>query len=594
TLPSKYEALFRNLIKFYEEKQYQTALSYADNILRDYPQHGDTMAMKALLTRYLKEQEINKHAYNMVKKALEYVNNKSFICWHVYGLMYKEDFKISQAITCFQNSLKFNPTNEIQAWRELSNVQIHSRDYKGAIESRRKLIELKPGIGAFWLGYAVAQHLSGNLTGAIQTIDKYMTALFEQSNKDSKNYKFEKSELLLYLAQMMYENGQYKECADSLLANTKFLADELSTLELLADCYIKLNQLDHAKKIALQLIKKNSEDYSYYGKYQLACGFNTSENRFLLDDSKSNNNQQEEVALKLFEMYTTSEDLKEFREKSPVLKMIILSLCPPYNNSNDERFKKELNSFVEPYFTKTIPSLFKTLKSIYQKQTCKIALIEQAMLERMNQEESNTTSNTSNTSTTTTNKDPTILLWIYVYLSQHYDAIHQYDKALEYVNRAIEHTPTLIELYMLKAKFYKHLFNTEQAALCMEQARLMDLSDRYLNTKATKYWTRHDEIEEEEKDSNLIPIEDGAIYHRNNVHDMQCLWFENECGDAHYRKGELSMAVRRYYYTVQHFMEMYEDQFDFHTYSIRKMTLRSYIEMMKYYDKLYSQYFYFH
>ena len=666
TLPSKFEATFRNVIKFYEEKQYKTAIAHAETILKEYPQHGDSLAMKAILTRYLKEQEMNKRpefntnfyygsqgptnnttlmvhdknykkeCYNMVKKALEYVQNKSFICWHVYGLMYKEDFKYKEAITCFLNSLKFNPTNEVQAYRELGNAQVHIRDYKGALDSRRKLMELKPGFGSFWLNFAVVQHLSGNIPGAINTIDKYLTVLFDQNSKDSKTYKFEKSELILYMCQLMFENGQFKECADNLLAKSQFLVDNISVFEMLGECYLKMKQLDNAKKIFLQLLKKNSENYAYYGKYQLACGFETEENRFLINDQMTGETltKNQELASKLYQMYTTDENLKEFRETSPVLKMIILLLSPI------SQFKEHLTAFVEPFLFKTIPSLFKTIKIIYKQQPFKISTIEQVMLNRMEQESKNTSS-----------KDPSVLLWILVYLSQHFDAIQQFNKALEYINLAIEHTPTLIELYMIKAKIHKHMLNTEQAALCMEQARVMDLSDRYLNTKATKYWMRHNEIvkadelisifakhpkdanaepsaptntktslneesstdenkstdaaatenkeekkeeENKEEDKNLIPIEDSAIYHRNNVHDMQCMWFENECADAHFRKGEIAMATRQYYYTVQHFMEMVEDQFDFHTYSIRKVTLRSYVEMMRYYDKLYSQYFYFH
>ena len=50
---------------------------------------------------------------------------------------------------------------------------------------------------------------------------------------------------------------------------------------------------------------------------------------------------------------------------------------------------------------------------------------------------------------------PTTLLWVYYYLAQHYDYIGDTMKALQYVDTAIQHTPLLIELYVLKAKLYK-------------------------------------------------------------------------------------------------------------------------------------------
>jgi N-alpha-acetyltransferase 15/16, NatA auxiliary subunit len=50
---------------------------------------------------------------------------------------------------------------------------------------------------------------------------------------------------------------------------------------------------------------------------------------------------------------------------------------------------------------------------------------------------------------------PTTVLWVYYYLSQHYDRLRIYQKALKFIEEAIKHTPTLIELYMVKAKIYK-------------------------------------------------------------------------------------------------------------------------------------------
>lgn len=50
---------------------------------------------------------------------------------------------------------------------------------------------------------------------------------------------------------------------------------------------------------------------------------------------------------------------------------------------------------------------------------------------------------------------PTTLLWVQYFLAQHYDMVDQQTLALEYINAAIESTPTLIELFLIKAKIYK-------------------------------------------------------------------------------------------------------------------------------------------
>lgn len=45
-LPSKEAALFRQLVKLYESKQYKKAVKAADQILKKFPEHGETLAMK--------------------------------------------------------------------------------------------------------------------------------------------------------------------------------------------------------------------------------------------------------------------------------------------------------------------------------------------------------------------------------------------------------------------------------------------------------------------------------------------------------------------------------------------------------------------
>lgn len=45
--------------------------------------------------------------------------------------------------------------------------------------------------------------------------------------------------------------------------------------------------------------------------------------------------------------------------------------------------------------------------------------------------------------------------------------------------------------------------------------------------------------------------------------------------------------------SFQHFSEIIEDQFDFHSYCLRKMTLRSYVRLMRLEDGLRAHPFYF-
>ena len=81
SLPPKEAGLFKNVIKLYESKQYKKGIKTADQILKKFPDHGETLAMKGLIYGYTDRQ---KEAYELARQGLK-CNLKSHVCWHVYG-----------------------------------------------------------------------------------------------------------------------------------------------------------------------------------------------------------------------------------------------------------------------------------------------------------------------------------------------------------------------------------------------------------------------------------------------------------------------------------------------------------------------------
>ena len=47
-LKSKEMGLYRDLLKLYDDKSYKKAIKVADNILKKYPDHGETLALKGV------------------------------------------------------------------------------------------------------------------------------------------------------------------------------------------------------------------------------------------------------------------------------------------------------------------------------------------------------------------------------------------------------------------------------------------------------------------------------------------------------------------------------------------------------------------
>ena len=107
TLALKEQTLFKQVLRFYEIKQYKKALKSADAILKKNPLHGETLAMKGLTFNNMKKKE---EAHALVKKGLA-MNIKSHVCWHVYGLLYRSETKYEDAIKCYQNAIKRDPVS---------------------------------------------------------------------------------------------------------------------------------------------------------------------------------------------------------------------------------------------------------------------------------------------------------------------------------------------------------------------------------------------------------------------------------------------------------------------------------------------------
>jgi N-alpha-acetyltransferase 15/16, NatA auxiliary subunit len=66
-LPKREADLFRNVVKQYELKQYKKAIKQADVILKKYPNHGETLAMKGLTLNYMSKRD---EAHVLVKEGL--------------------------------------------------------------------------------------------------------------------------------------------------------------------------------------------------------------------------------------------------------------------------------------------------------------------------------------------------------------------------------------------------------------------------------------------------------------------------------------------------------------------------------------------
>ena len=547
TLPPKENALFKRILKCYEQKQYKNGLKFAKQILGNpkFAEHGETQAMKGLILNCLGRKE---EAYEHVRKGL--TNDlRSHVCWHVYGLLQRSDKKYSEAIKCYRNALKWDKDN-MQILRDLSLLQIQMRDLEGYKETRHQLFQLRPTQRASWIGFAMSYHLLNDYDMALKILEEF------RKTQKKPGYDYEYSELLLYQNMVVRESGNIAAALAHLDQYEGAICDKISLRETRGKYLLELGRFEEAEAVYVELLKRNPENHEYYRQLEVARKAETEQDK-----------------LKIYD---------EYREKFP------RAQAPkrlPLNLATGEEFEKRLRSYFIAAVRKGVPPLFVDLQPLYS-DPVKGKVLEQTALRFLE----NLEQHGSFEEDGKVQEPPTCLLWTYYYVSQQYDAKEDYVAALELVNKAIEHTPTLIELFTLKGKIYKHAGNPEQAVLCLDEAQSMDTADRYINCKCAKYMLRANKVKDAETMCGKFTRE--GIPAMENLNEMQCMWFQTECATAFQRLGQYGESLKKCYEIDRHFTEIIEDQFDFHTYCMRKMTLKAYVGLLRLEDELRSHRFY--
>jgi tetratricopeptide (TPR) repeat protein len=486
-------------------------------------------------------------AFELGKLALHH-DIKSYICWHVYGLLYRSVKNYEESIKAYRFALRLEP-DSAQILRDLAFLQAQMRDYEGYIQSRNSMLQSKPFQRANWTSLAVAYHLNGQLEAAEKTLKTYEDTL----KQPPPHSDVEHSECAMYRNSIIEELGEYERALEHLEAVGQANLDRTAVMETRARLQLKLGKLADAEKAYRVLLERNNEYRLYYEGLEKALG---------LDRSK-----KEDVP-KLRELYETFAT----KERSDAPARI------PLDFLTGEDFKKAADVYMTRMLTKGVPSTFTNVKSLYTDESKRNTLVElvEGYLEKPAPE--------ANGSAKPSRLKESSLY----FLAQHYDYYVTRDivKAQEYIDKALEMDPKSVVYTQTKGRVLKHLGNTAEAAKIMEKARKLDEKDRYINSKSSKYLLRNNQNDEAIKIMSKFTRNEAVGGAFGDLLDMQCMWFLYEDGEAYLRKGMLSLALKRYKAIYDIFDVWQEDQFDFHHYSMRKGAARAYMDMVRWMDRL--------
>jgi N-alpha-acetyltransferase 15/16, NatA auxiliary subunit len=396
-------------------------------------------------------------------------------------------------------------------------------------------------------------------------LDDYDTAynILEtfRASQTVESFDYKHSEFLLYQNQVLQESGDYEKALKHLTEHQSQILDKCVVKEAEGELCLKLGRHDVAVPLYMELIRRNPDNSKYFLKYLEAKR---------LKDPKD-----------VLQFY--KDMLVEFPQSLCVRRL-------PLDIAEGEAFSELIDAYLKKNLRKGVPPLFNNLRGLY-KNPAKIVTIERILLDYVKNLPTIGYFTEADQKTNTPKEPVSALLWTYYFLSQHYDYLRESEKALEFINKAIDHTPTLIELFVMKGKIYKHSGDLEEAYRQLDEAQSLDTADRFINSKCAKYFLRANKIKEAEEMCAKFTRE--GVSAMENLNEMQCMWFQTETAAAYHRLGQLGECLKKCHEIDRHFSEIIEDQFDFHTYCMRKMTLRSYVDLLRLENRLRDHPFYF-
>ena len=299
------------------------------------------------------------------------------------------------------------------------------------------------------------------------------------------------------------------------------------------------------------LVAQNQEDRSYLHGWLKAKGLAT------VATSEADQAKASEAFAYLQQTYPTSRAVKR-------LALVYIQ---------GEAFKVQARAYIGAALQKGVPSIFIDIKSLYvddEKRKSVEEVVEQLRTEWQAHEQV-----------------PSSYLWAVYFLAQHYSFLRQSTRALAYIDSAIAHSPTMPELHMTRARILKRSGSLLWASQAMEDARILDGQDRFLNSKAAKYLLRIGEMDQARERVGLFTKPD-AVDPVSDLVEMQATWYLLEEEKAWSRAGKYAMALKRCTQIDRIFTEIWDDQLDFHSYCLRKSTLRAYANMIQFEDNLQS------
>jgi N-alpha-acetyltransferase 15/16, NatA auxiliary subunit len=334
-LPAKEQGQWKNVAKYYEQKQWKKALKLAEQLLSKYPKHGETLAMKGLI---LSCQGHKEEAHRFIKEGLRY-NLNSHVCWHVYGIVHRNERNYVEAAICYKRAVDRNSDNN-KMRSDLCTLLVHTGQYEAHGALCREVLLAKSDLRSNWFAFAVAQRLAGEYDDAARAITDYLEKVAD--NPTERNYV--NSELLLFVNDTYEAKGDLKQAYEHLFQIESQVTDLFALRSKRARLALQLGLNEDATAQLRVLFRSNYENADLLEQIWQALGLRT-------DCADDRSRIVEELAA-----------LQKAHPRSKLVARAPLFLFP----ANHPLFLSTLHREIVAHLRKGAISLYGVIKPLYQ------------------------------------------------------------------------------------------------------------------------------------------------------------------------------------------------------------------------------------
>ena len=546
---------FKQALREFDAKDYEKVEKLCNKILQKNSKDAQALALKGLNYHFLKKPE---EAEKTLKEALK-ANFKSAFAWHFYAIYQKETKNFIQALKSYNKARQFNPNN-FNVIRDLSYMQLYLRQYDSFIETCFSVVDAKPEDLSNWMSLAFGYAMSKNYRGALNVLNKV-----EERGKDTLK-KNEIHEMRLFNALLQEKDGKYEEAMNYLIHFKNEFIDKPMIYEMIIKNALRAKKYNIGLDYCTKALNLNSDNIyliiSYFIMKINEDDFNPKTYNDLL--SIPHNYKY------LEKMKEVLNELKDDYPKNKILDNLDLSFA------QGDEFEKKFEDYFIKQIQITIPSFFINIKFIYKLQPHKIPIIQKILDKYLTSVKTNSKVNN--------NLDlPIHTSWLYFYAAQHYLFLAELEQAIEYINSALDLTPSVVEFYMVAAKIFKHSSMRNLWMDTFDKARKLEVQDKYLMSKMMKVYLRTGNIDRHNELVNRYTVHPLIEY---NVLNSEPLWYLNECGCAYLNNKNIILSHYCFKNIIKCLFNIIKDQVDMYNFSFRRFMLKDLYNSIAFLDNI--------